>query len=178
MEVTFVRRARRYEVAIRREHGAALVPRTAPGFDERMPHDLAHYLVEEQLGLELAVFGQLAAGGEGVFVPAPADRSVTSRRTAARLAAAGRDDMRRSEAAVGECVAAWSGRPGARPAGLTAAERARVVRRLDEVAAQWSTLPDGGSLTFVWPHRPRPGAGRRVRRRRGRDPGRRAGGAR
>lgn len=164
MQVRFTRLGGRYEVAVRREHGAPLVPRFAPGFDERMPHDLAHYLVEEQLGIRLAVFGQLASGGEGVFVPAAADRTARTRRAAARLAAAGRDDMQRSEAAVGVCVAAWSGRPGRADGGLTGVERDRVVRRIDEVAARWSALPDGGSLTFDWPHPPAPDAGRRPER--------------
>ena len=76
MRVTFTKLdATRYEVGIEREHGPALLPRPGPGQDPRMPHDLEHFLVEEHFGIELGVFGQLAAGGSGIFFPAPEDNS-------------------------------------------------------------------------------------------------------
>ncbi len=150
--MTFTRGdGRRYSVAVERERGPRLVPRDGPGFDEYMPHDIAHYLVEEQLGIRLGVFGQLAEGGGGLFTPAPADRTEAQQRRVRRIAAEGRADMRRSEAAVGLCVAAWKGRPwSVGPGTVTPAERDRVVRRIDEVAARWHALPPGGSLTFEW----------------------------
>ena len=68
MRVTFTRTdVRQYAVAIEREHGPRLVARSAPGYDDLMPHDVAHYVVEEVFGIRLGVFGQLAAGGAGVF---------------------------------------------------------------------------------------------------------------
>lgn len=152
MRVTFTRRDnRRYGVAIERDTGPRLAPRDGPGFDELMPHDIAHYVVEEQLGIRLGVFGQLAAGGGGMFAPAPADRSEGERRRVRRIANEGRADMRRSESAVGFCMAAWRPRGvTVDPEVVTAAELERVVRRLDEVAARWRALPVGGSLTFEW----------------------------
>ena len=64
MRVVFTKvDAKRYSIAIEREHGPALVPRPAPGYDDLMPHDLAHYVVEEFFGIELGVSRQLAAGG-------------------------------------------------------------------------------------------------------------------
>jgi hypothetical protein len=152
VRVTFTRGdGRRYAVAIERERGPRLVPRDGPGFDEHMPHDIAHYLVEEQLGIRLGVFGQLAVGGGGLFVPAPADRTEADRRRVRRIAAEGRADMRRSEAAVGMCMAAWRRVPWtAGQDAVTPAERERVVRRIDEVAARWHALPPGGSLVFEW----------------------------
>ena len=36
---------------------------SAPGFDPRTPHDLQHFIVEQELGIKLGIFGQLAAGG-------------------------------------------------------------------------------------------------------------------
>jgi hypothetical protein len=72
-----------------------------------MPHDLAHYLVEEYFEIELGVWGQLAAGGGGIFMPAPEDNSLRYQRRAARIGAIGREDMQRSERFVGITVAAW-----------------------------------------------------------------------
>ncbi len=104
------------------------------------------------------MFGQLAAGGGGIFVPAPADRDERDRRRVRRIAAAGRADMGWSEAAVGYCMAQWHARTG-RPltpyavdAGVVnPAELARVLGRLDEVSARWRALLPGGSLTLEWP---------------------------
>ncbi len=162
MQVRFTRSGiRRYVVAIEREQGPPLVPRGGPGYDDHMPHDLAHYVVEEQLGLALGVFGQLAAGGGGMFVPAPADRTVGERRRVQRIAAEGRPDMIRSEAAVRVCMARWQARTG-RASGpvaadhdgvVTPAEMERVVARIEELAARWHALPDGGSLVLEWPAR-------------------------
>jgi hypothetical protein len=159
MRVTFTKQAgRRYLVGIEREHGPVLQPRHGPGYDEVMPHDIAHYVVKEQLGIRLGVFGQLAAGGAGLFAPAPADRRGGDRRAARRFATAGRHDMRRSEAAVGRCVAEWQRRTGAATgpvadvdAGLTESDVDRVVSRLEEVSRDWRALAPGAALTFAWP---------------------------
>ena len=160
MQVRFTKLAgRRYEVAVERVHGPRLEPRNGPGYDARLPHDLAHFAVEEQLGLRLGVFGQLAAGGSGLFTPAPADRSVADRRAGRRFAGAGRADMRRSEAAVGRCVAEWRRRTGLGWAGpiaevdadLSESDVDRIVSRLDELARAWWALAPGSSLTLDWP---------------------------
>lgn len=160
MRVTFTKvGGRRYRVAIEREHGPRLEPRNAPGYDEFMPHDIAHLVVEEQLGIRLGVFGQLAAGGAGLFTPAPADRRGGDRRAARRFRAAGQADMRRSEAAVGRCVGEWQRRTGLIDGGpiadvdieLSPSDVDRVVRRLEEVSRAWRALPPGESLSVEWP---------------------------
>jgi hypothetical protein len=159
MRVTFTKQGgRRYLVGIDREHGPPLQPRHGPGYDEQLPHDIVHYVVEEQLGLRLGVFGQLAAGGAGLFSPAPADRRAGDRKAGRRFATAGRDDMRRSEAAAGRCFAEWRRRTGAAtgPVGDVAPDLAesdveRIVSRLEEVAQAWRALAPGAALTFDWP---------------------------
>ncbi len=150
--MTFTRRdTKHYTVTIERERGPRLVPRGGPGFDDHMPHDIAHYIVEEQLGIRLGVFGQFAEGGGGLFKPAPADFSEAYRKRVRRIASEGRADMRRSEAAVQLCVAAWQRVPtNVDPGIVTPAEREKVVRRFEEVSARWRALPPGGSLTFEW----------------------------
>lgn len=182
MQVTFTKMdAARYSVAITRERGPALVARQAPGYDPYLPHELAHYLVEDEFDIRLGVFGQLAAGGEGVYTPAPNDRSGRSRRTAKRIAEIGRDDMSRSERLVGLCQSLWkarSGRASATPAVIDMAlatpfDVDRTIKRFDEVSGRWSALHSGESITFEWPesHTFRSGtssAGRQSRDRRGR----------
>jgi hypothetical protein len=40
----------------------------APGYDDSLPHDLVHFVVEAELGISRGIFGQLAAGGNaGTF---------------------------------------------------------------------------------------------------------------
>lgn len=160
MRVTFTRVDRaHYRVAVDRDRGPRLAPRLAPGYDDYMPHDLAHFLVELEFGIRLGVFGQLAAGGSGIFAPVPAERTGRARRSDRRLAGIGRADMARSEALVHRCVSEWARRAG-RPARLpAAADRAvadpqdveRTVRRLAAAAKRWHALGPGGSLTFSWP---------------------------
>ncbi len=42
----------------------------APGYDDFLPHDLVHFVAEAEWGLDGAIFGQLAAGGDpGLFLP-------------------------------------------------------------------------------------------------------------
>lgn len=141
MEVTFTKAAhQRYTITVEREHGPALLPRFGPGYDDRMPHDLAHYVVEEYFEIELGVWGQLAAGGGGMFTPAPEDNTLGYQRRVRRIGTVGRDDMARSERLVAQTVAAW--RRG---------KDRDEVGRLDEVAARWHALQTGGSITFAWP---------------------------
>jgi hypothetical protein len=160
MKVTFTKMdSARYSVAITRSKGPALVPRPAPGYDPYLPHDIAHFLVEEQFGIRLGVFGQLAAGGEGVFTPTANDRTGRNRRTAHRIAEIGRADMSYSERLTAMCVPLWEARAGRIPsqpaiidmALATPTDVDRVMRRFDRVSAQWVTLGNGESLTLEWP---------------------------
>ncbi len=159
MEVTFTKvDDKRYSIAIEREHGPALVARSGPGYDDLMPHDLAHYLVEEYFGIELGVWGQLAAGGGGIFSPAPEDNTLRHQRRVRRIAAVGREEMQRSERLVAMVVTAWERsikrvkHPTTEvPIEVDAEELRGAVRRMGEVAERWRALGRGGSLTFAWP---------------------------
>lgn len=58
---------RRYRIGVMRDGrhdvGADVPVRGAPGRAD-VPHDLVHFVVEEQAGLALGIYGQVAAGGD------------------------------------------------------------------------------------------------------------------
>ena len=159
MRVTFTKvDDKRYSIAIDREHGPALVPRFGPGYDDLMPHDLAHYLVEESYEIELGVWGQLAAGGGGIFFPAPSDNTLKNQKRAQRIGVIGREDMMRSEQLVSMTVAVWehsigrvTRRAPSREVKVEPAQLRAAVLRLGDVADRWHALQHGGAITFTWP---------------------------
>jgi len=173
MRVTFERTGeRRYGVRIAIDGHAPRYTHPAPGFDDHIPHDLVHYLVEAELGLQAGVFGRAARGGSTFLLDGEAldarARSREQRRQRKREASLSRrddegGDMARAERLALLCDVAWRRRHGERgdakpwlapapPTDDEAALVARVVERLDAVAARWHALPVGGSLSFDWPH--------------------------
>lgn len=172
MNVAFRRTgARRYAVIVTLPGEPPRVMDPAPGYDDDIPHDLVHYLVEAELGLTLGVYGS-AARGAGTFVRtsdgtgsarerARAQRQQRRREQALRahdVEHAG--EMARSERLAGVCDVVWRRKHGQKPdagrAGpLMRAEDTdsveRVVARLDAVAPLWRALPVGAQLVFEWP---------------------------
>jgi hypothetical protein len=108
---------RRYAVIIKREDLPDLKMNPAPGFDALMPHDLLHFLVEEELGLRRGIFGQVASGGTaGTFQNQPSDNlnsradSRLRRKTIKRgkkLLKENTDDCAQSERATFICLYDW-----------------------------------------------------------------------
>ena len=115
MFVTFVRTGeRRYAVRAAVEGKAVVEMSPAPGYDPLVPHDLQHFIVERALGIEGAVFGQLAAGGTaGTFHVVGAGggprRARENRKRAGKQAKLTfhRDDPARSERATYVCWHSW-----------------------------------------------------------------------
>lgn len=118
MVVVFRRvRERGYAVEARRLAFPDLEMNPAPGYDQRIPHDLMHMVVEAQLGLNHAVFGQLAAGGDAgtfhpVFTEHGTSREIARVRTRVKergrkLLREGRDDCAQSERATYICWQHW-----------------------------------------------------------------------
>jgi len=159
MRVRFTKTdSRRYSVSIDREHGPPLLPRTGPGNDDLLPHDIGHWVVEEHFGLSLGVWGQLAAGGGGIFWPAPEDNTGRHKQLVRRLQAVGRADMGRSEQLTAVVVHAWELSIGrvkhqARPfdVGLSPDELRAAVARMDATSQRWQALKRGSSMTCTWP---------------------------
>ena len=158
VEVTFTKLAgRRYTMTVRRERGPELAPRQGPGYDDFLPHDAVHFIVEAEAGLAGGAFGRLAAGHSNIFWPAdPAQRRRQARREGRRrLSAAHHDDMARSERLASAAPLLWEVRTGRR-ADLPGWARVEdpvlecVLGRLDAFAGQWSRLGDGESITLRW----------------------------
>jgi hypothetical protein len=182
MEVIFQRTGqRRYRVEVRRPELPAVEMNPAPGYDDLVPHDMMHLVVESQLGLERGIFGQLAAGG-GTFHVIP-ERSTTVREAARqrrrmnqrgeKMMRDGRADCERSEAAVYVCWQEWLARSnsnGARRVAQTTSDQAttpvsktpslpnlsqdklkQIFHHLDELSLYWSRLNIGDSMKVHWP---------------------------
>jgi hypothetical protein len=165
MDVTFTKLAgRRYRMAVVREHGPELAPRQGPGYDDYLPHDAVHFLVEAEAGLSGGAFGRIAAGRNNIFWAVdPSIRKRQARREAQRPPSkAEHADMARSETLASLCEPLWKLRAGQRselPDWF--ASRAsdvgewplveRILVRLDEFARCWHALPVGGSVTLPWP---------------------------
>ena len=130
---------RRYALTIHRE---GLPPHefAAPGYDPILPHDLVHFIVESELGLEHGIFGFYAAGGDAGPSPhlvagekpreAARRRAKAARRDRGLLRRGGRDDGDRSERAAYVCTYEWLRRspdPARRARAATMADGVRVT---------------------------------------------------
>jgi len=173
MNVIFRRTGeRRYAVVVRIAGKPAQTMNPAPGFDEHIPHDLVHYVVEAELRLHAGVFGRAARGGGTFYAaeagPTDARQQARERRKQARREQSlarerqGGEQMRASERLAYLSDIAWRRKQGQKPSAEFAYARVeptleeaarveRVVRRLDELAPRWRALPVGGELTFEWP---------------------------
>jgi hypothetical protein len=172
MHVAFKRTgARRYAVIVTLTGEPSRTMDPAPGYDDDIPHDIVHYVVEAELGLTYGVYGR-AARGAGTFyatsdaTASPRERARKQRKQQRRERALGDRDERQaaemahSERLAGLCDVAWRRKHGqkpdpGRPAPLLrsedAAEVERVVARLDVIAPLWRALPIEGQLVFEWP---------------------------
>ena len=172
MKVSFKRTgARRYAVIVAVEGEAPRALDPAPGYDDDIPHDLVHYVVEAELGLTNGVYGR-AARGAGTFI-ATAERDLTPReRSRAQRKQRKRDramtasderhggEMAESERLAALCDVAWRRKHGQRPdplrsapvpAAADAPRIERVVARLDALSPAWRALAVGEALVFEWP---------------------------
>lgn len=174
MDVVFKRTGpRRYAVIVRREGAPVQYIHPAPGYDDDIPHDLVHYVVEAELGLRAGVFGRALEGGGTFWTEASAksarERAREQRRQKKReqslraVDEARGNEMVLSERIAGLCDVAFRRRRGQRPDPLRVAPPAptspldsarveRVVARLEPLADAWRNLPVGGELVFTWPN--------------------------
>jgi hypothetical protein len=165
MDVTFTKVAgRRYLMTVVRERGPQLAPRHGPGYDDYLPHDAVHFIVEAEARLSGGVFGRVAAGWSNIFWAADPKmlRREGRREAKRRPSATERAQMARSEELAGVCQRLWELRAGHRrelpdwfasltPDSLESPLHERILARLDEFAARWHALQVGSSITLTWP---------------------------
>jgi hypothetical protein len=163
---------RRYAVIVRVPGSPEQGLDPAPGYDDHIPHDLVHYVVEAELGLHAGVYGRAARGG-GTFISAGEAgvsarvrarqrRKQQRREQSVSASEHNQHELTSSERLAGICDLHWRRRHGQRPdparafreeplASEDAARVARVVDRLDSLAPLWRALPIHGELAFAWP---------------------------
>lgn len=169
MEITFRKTGpRAYETLVSRDDGVVLrVP--SPDRPAALPHDIAHYLVERELGLERGFWGCVAAGAvfDNIEVVSGRQRPHAAVRSKEMIKAA-RTQLATSELyalvllgvaherreadwplVVARLDEVW--RPFREPRRPVSAEEAvRVCRALREAEERWLALPVGGCLAVPW----------------------------
>jgi hypothetical protein len=124
---------------------------------------MAHFVVENELGITGGVFGQLAGGGHArTFHPTDERASQKLAKRGRRLAVANRRDAMLSEKIVFVASQTWNNLSRVTTLeGVSAEDIKRVCREFDAVSAIWSELAVGESMILVW----RGSSARAVRRR-------------
>lgn len=165
MDLLFIQSEhRRVETVVTRQDGVRLsVPVFGPL--DPIPHDLAHYVIELELGLQDGFWGSVAAGArfEGMKILAGRQRPHAAERSRAVLAAH-RQGIGVAEVLVDAALRAVKGMsldeaplPIDSPLARTRADLNTFVARLrpalDTMCTRWLTIPPGGTLPVVWPDR-------------------------
>lgn len=147
MVVVFRRiRERGYAVEARRAEFPDVEMNPAPGYNDLIPHDLMHMVVEAQLSLNRGVFGQLAAGGDAgtfhpVFTQHETSREIARVRTRVKergkkLLREGRDDCARSERATYICWQHWLAKSHSGEMKAVSQSMAQQAKEVRDVAAE------------------------------------------
>ena len=164
MQVRFERTGqRRYAVAVLRSHHGDLRMDPAPGYCDLIPHDLVHWVAEEEFGLRDGIFGQLAAGGNaGTFVPSEELRTKAWARQVKRRNRSTGTEMAQSEALAAQLYPRWLRHSGHMPGShyvrqdpprtdLSDTDLDRAFEALDSLSGTWRAVGVGGSMTVEWP---------------------------
>jgi len=171
MEVTFTKLAgQRYATSIRRSDGVVFSLRAA-GASSAMPHDLAHLVIERELGLREGFWGCVAGGAviPGMSVVSGRRRPHAKERSRAILKHAGqrtteaevavsvvleialsRRDERAPDRACVQLNEAWRPTGKSRPA-IEAEGLGRVCTAVRAAQAHWHSLLRGESWELCWP---------------------------
>ena len=152
MKVTFTRvHAKGYSVSVEGPGIDPLKMHPAPGYDARLPHDVAHFIVENELVIVGGIFGQLAAGGTAntFFSEESKDRR-KSRKRGTDMMKANKKDALFSEHAVYAAQSRWEKQDIIPDTNIPQPDLDRVIAKFEEFASEWSTLPVGGSIALEW----------------------------
>jgi hypothetical protein len=170
MEITFTKQTERdYQVFVRRDDGVLLQVRS---FDRprRLPHDIAHFVVENELQLDHGFWGLLAAGVmfSNTRVVAGRVRKEAAERSGSFLKRVGQEPIE-AEVLVSVMLdiaeeraetewwmvkakldAAWKPRRSQLQHPICHNDVRRVCRELRIVEQQWRALSVGKSITVRW----------------------------
>src|SRR5688572_2210041 len=154
MRVTFTRTHQRgYSVSVEGHGHDPVKMQPAPGYDPRLPHDAAHFIVENELGILGGVFGQLAAGGTAnTFFSQDARSQRKARKRGAEIAKANKKDALFSEHAVYAAQSRWEKQDIIPDTKIPKEDIDRIIDKFEEFSNSWSKLPVGGSITVEWKH--------------------------
>lgn len=153
MEITVVKVESGPHRAVVARPGAAAVQFAVYDYGPILPHDLVHYVVEDELGLEFGFWGLLAAGAKLQSVQAygardrrrlpPQDDPLVAAHITELLAAEG-------------LVAAFSGLAGTEPLPeLEPGQIDRIRARLAQLNERWQATGPGEVVRLRWPRQRR-----------------------
>jgi hypothetical protein len=149
VEITIVKVESGPHRAVVARPGAEAVQFALYDYGPMLPHDLVHYVVEDELGLEFGFWGLLAAGAKLQSVQAYGARD--PRRLPPQndpLVGAHIDDLLAAEG----LVARFSAFPGTGPEPeLDPVQIERIRARITELNQQWQATGPGGRLRLQWP---------------------------
>ena len=152
MKVTFTRgHAKGYSVSVEGPGIDPLKMHPAPGYDARLPHDVTHFIVENELGIMGGIFGQLAAGGTAnTFFSDESRNRRKARKRGTDMMKANKKDALFSEHAVYAAQSRWEKQDIIPDTNIPQPDLDRIIARFEEFAAEWSKLPIGGAITLEW----------------------------
>lgn len=141
MTVLFIKEtSKSYSIRIEPQTGLTLEMSPAPGYDDYLPHDVLHMIVEGVLQLPGGVFGQLSAGGDASSFRIASDSRMTVRELSRerrrlatrsdRLAREGASDSSLSENGTYLAWQQWLSRSDEPTLQRTAAEMSDTARSI------------------------------------------------
>ena len=167
MELVFSKDSERtYSTIAMREDGVILKIK-GPDRPLRLPHDLAHFVVESEFNLKFGFWGKIAAGVvfPGIEILAGRRKPHAADRAKAVQAQAGQQGIQAEvlvevmieiaekelpvEAAQKLLKESWKPSKGAKGE-FSAEEISSVCRRLKEAENQWMVLPVGDTMKVDW----------------------------
>ena len=152
VKVTFRKtHAKGYSVSVEGPGIRASTMDPAPGYDPRLPHDVAHFIVENELGILGGVFGQLAAGGTaGTFFATGEKKRSQLKRRGQVIAKQNKRDALFSEHAVYAAQSRWEKHDIIPDTKIPTVDIDRICERFEDFARRWSELAVGDSISLEW----------------------------
>lgn len=152
MKVTFTKTHEKgYGVSVEGTGIDKVTMASAPGYDQRLPHDVAHFIVENELGILGGIFGQIAAGGTAnTFFSTEAKNKRKARRRGAEMMKANKNDALFSEHAVYAVQSRWEKHDIIPDTKISQNDLDRIAQKFEEFAAEWTKVEIGGSVTLEW----------------------------